>query len=126
MVQPASVFSADVRNGPDSGLSLWGTLRFTVAPRSHQITGVLIPGGGGPRVPLSGRIAGRTVEYVFHLPGGRLMRGVGSAPRDILRYYNGPPTTGTLSGPRPGDTGKWASISQGQLSFQQVVTWPFA
>jgi len=100
-----SIFSADVRSGPDIGLSLWGELR-TRAAKSGEITGSLFPGGGGRPVPVSGQITGRTVNLAFHLPGGRLMSGTGTLP---VGNRKTPRLVGTLTGPRPGDRGDWAT-----------------
>ena len=116
--QVPHIFSADVRSGPDSGLSVWGGLKVSIA-RSGQVTGALIPGGRGQAVPVSGLVAGRSLKLVFHLPGGRLMTGTGTAQRDILRYKM-VPTEGTLSGPRPGDHGDWLVITADQRYLQQL------
>jgi hypothetical protein len=101
-VQPG-LFSAYIRRGPDRGLAVWGVLSGKITS-AGKIRATLT--GDRPRTRVTGSVTGRRARLDFHLPGGRVLTGVGRAGTTI-RDFKSIPTEGTFSGPRRGDRGVW-------------------
>jgi hypothetical protein len=99
----AAHFSADIRQGPDTDLSLSGKLKLDVAS-SGRVSGDLVH--YGKSLPVSGKVNGRAFKLTLHLRSGRSMTGVGTASKPIASCLD-VPTKGTATGPRAGDKGVW-------------------
>lgn len=98
-----SLFTASVLTGPDSALSLRGRLGYAVNG-SGLISGELIP-STRRSVAVTGSVTGRDFHLRMRLASG-VISGVGRASHTI-RSCKDIPSVGTLTGPRPGDTGRW-------------------
>ena len=104
---PTGHFTADVRHGPDTDLSLAGRLDGFRVSDSGAVTGKLTH--YGKSVKIRGQISGKTVRLAFSLRGGLTLRGSGHAKRTI-RTCEDLAMTGVATGPRPGDRGRWGII----------------
>jgi hypothetical protein len=104
---PPGRFTADIRHGPDTDLSLTGRLDGFRVSDSGAVTGKLTHYGRS--VKIRGQISGRTVRLAFSLRRGLTLRGSGQAKRTI-RSCQDLAMTGTATGPRAGDRGRWGII----------------
>jgi hypothetical protein len=104
---PTGSFTADVRHGPDTDLSLTGRLDGFRVSDSGAVTGHLTH--YGKSLKIRGQISGRTVKLAFSLRGGLTLRGSGHAKRTI-RTCADLAMTGAAHGPRHGDRGRWGII----------------
>lgn len=104
---PTGGFTADIRNGPDTDLSLTGRLDGFRVSDSGTVTGKLTH--YGKSVKIRGQISGRTVRLAFSLRRGLTLRGSGHAKRTI-RTCQDLAMTGMATGPRAGDRGRWGII----------------
>lgn len=111
------VFVGDIRSGPSGGLSVFGRLELQLG-RSGQVSGAVVH--HDERVPVSGRVEGRSVTLVLDLPGGGRISGVGTAAHQI-RSVADIPTTGSLKGPLADDTGDWELSSPTQDALKRVL-----
>lgn len=96
-------FTATVLHGPDALLALSGNLHANVAG-DGAVTGLLAV-HGSRRVHVTGRVSGHTLHLRFKLASG-VISGTGTAGHAITSCL-GMPTSGTLAGPRSGDSGDW-------------------
>jgi hypothetical protein len=104
---PPGSFTADIRHGPDTDLSLAGRLSGFDVSDSGAVSGTLRHYGRS--VKIRGSISGRTVRLAFSLRNGLVLRGSGQARRTI-RTCADLAMTGTATGPRQGDRGRWGII----------------
>jgi hypothetical protein len=105
-------FEATVHSGPDTGLSLRGTLRLGWS-RDNQLLGLLAR-TSGPAVPVSGQLNGVAINLVFYLAHNRHLFGVGTIGHDpgTKHWFVG----GPLVGPERGDSGDW-DVASVAISF---------
>jgi hypothetical protein len=104
---PPGSFTADIRHGPDTDLSLAGRLSGFDVSDAGMVSGTLTHYGKSVRI--RGSISGRTVRLAFSLRHGLVLRGSGQARRPIQTCAD-LAMTGTAHGPRPGDRGRWGII----------------
>jgi hypothetical protein len=104
---PPGSFTADIRHGPDTDLSLAGRLSGFDVSDSGAVSGTLRH--YGKSVKIRGSISGRTVRLEFSLRRGLVLRGSGQARRTIKTCAD-LAMTGKATGPRPGDRGLWGII----------------
>jgi hypothetical protein len=104
---PPGSFTADIRHGPDTDLSLSGRLDGFRVSDSGAVTGKLTH--YGKSVSIRGQISGRTVRLAFSLRHGLILRGSGQA-KHAIRTCQDLAMTGTATGPRAGDRGRWGII----------------
>jgi hypothetical protein len=104
---PTGHFTADIRHGPDTDLSLTGRLDGFRVSDSGAVTGKLTH--YGKTVKIHGQISGRTVKLAFSLRNGLVLSGSGQA-KHTIRTCQDLAMTGVAHGPRPGDRGAWGII----------------
>jgi hypothetical protein len=107
-VAPATVlvlhdFTATVYHGPDTGLSLRGTLTLR-DNRAGGLAGQLAR-QHAPAVPVSGQLTGLAINLVFYLGHGQHIFGVGTFGQDP--GARGGFVGGPLVGPNKADAGDW-------------------
>lgn len=96
-------FEATVREGPDAGFSVTGTITMHVEG-SGSFAGTLTQ-PDGTVVAFSGSINGREIQYRFDLGNGAAIFGSGVLPDPCTD-----PVTGLLLGPNPPDRGDWGIV----------------
>jgi hypothetical protein len=104
---PTGHFTADIRHGPDTDLTLTGRLDGFSVSDAGAVTGKLTH--YGKSVKIRGRVSGKTVRLAFSLRGGLTLSGSGHATRTI-RTCQDLAMTGVATGPRQGDRGRWGII----------------
>ncbi|MGI8550210.1 MAG: hypothetical protein ACR2PL_05320 [Dehalococcoidia bacterium] len=108
-------FQIDVRQGPDAGLSLVGTLTLD-ADASGNATGVFevfYPDDRAASVPVVGQVNGRALNLLFLQPDGGTLYGVG-VMQNLLQDCSGS-LGGPSIGPSDGDFGDWTNCDVGAV-----------
>ncbi|MGO9903769.1 MAG: hypothetical protein ACLP0J_29815 [Solirubrobacteraceae bacterium] len=105
---------AEIRQGPDTGLSLSGRYTLRISP-SGNFTGALTTKSG--RVAMTGQAIRRAVNWIFTLSGGRHLYVAGTSlnPLRTCTAANQPHFWGVATGPRFGDLGVWADLRPPRL-----------
>ncbi len=96
-------FEATVRQGPNAGLTLAGSLHIQADP-SGSATATLTQ-ANGPEIKAVGQVNGRAINLAFDVGGGRTVYGVGTAQNDIHQCTGD--MGGPFAGPDAGDSGDW-------------------
>lgn len=94
---------ANVRQGPDLGLRVTGTIVMTV-DGSGGFTGTLTQADGS-QLAFVGSVSGRSIRYQFDLGAGLTIFGSGVLPDPCTA-----PVTGLLIGPNAPDRGDWGIV----------------
>lgn len=101
-------FEATVRQGPDAGHALAGTLLVAIEAHGAIDHGALLSPTAAP-VPVVGQVTGRAVNLLFTLGAGQVIYGVGTAQHPVAGCQPGA-LGGPLVGPAPGDSGDWTVL----------------
>jgi len=101
-------FNVHVTQGPSAGLAYQGLLAIQ-SPTPQTITGSFAVSGtdggaGGMQVPVTGQITGSSISLNFMLAAGKSIAGTGPLADANHCQMD---SSGTASGPQPGDTGTW-------------------
>jgi hypothetical protein len=97
-------FEATVYRGPTNGLSVKGDLTLRIDP-SGSASGT-VKQRGGPVVGAAGQVDGRAISLTIDMAGGRTLYGTGAARDGDVSECKGQ-MGGSLTGPKPGDSGDW-------------------
>jgi hypothetical protein len=100
-------FVATVRQGPNTGVTLAGTLH--IEADAHGSVDGQLQRSGAPDVPVVGQVDGRAINLAFNLGPGQMVYGVGTAVNDIHECSGG--MGGPFVGPGEGDSGDWSITS---------------
>ena len=105
-------FQANVTQGPDSGLSLHGSL--VLAADGDGAFGTLTADGMSQPIPTAAAIDGEQITLQFSLSDDTVIEGTGALSGTLAQCSG--MMTGTLTGPAAGDTGDWLAQSQQRSS----------
>ncbi len=102
-------FTAAVRTGSDSGMTLHGDLVMIAGDSNHGGGSLNVLDANGAsiqQVPFQVETSGGNMALTFALTGGKRLTGMGMVGGTV----DAPPVsiTGSLSGPGTGDSGDWA------------------
>jgi len=109
-------FTAVVRQGPDTRLTLAGRLGL-VQMGPHEVFGILQRRGADGKHPVrvAGSVRGTEITLAFHLPTGQTLTGRGRWDGGVRRCGRRP-LRGAFTGPRRLDRGDWAANPDGIVS----------